>query len=62
VDESSQDERVHLPRLSLAYRGGALALAWQVWEQNARLADGAYWVAVTSYGTRRQRRSPPICP
>lgn len=46
VDESSQDERVHLLRLSLAYRGGAVTLSWQVWEQNARLAEGAYWQAM----------------
>src|SRR5262249_36654600 len=43
VDESSQDERVHLVRLSLAYRGGAVTLAWQLWPQNTRLSDGAYW-------------------
>lgn len=46
LDESSQDERVHLLRLSLAYRGGAVALAWQLWEQNTRLAAGAYWRAM----------------
>jgi hypothetical protein len=43
VDESSQDERVHLFRLSVAYRGGALPLAWAVWEQNVPLPQGAYW-------------------
>jgi hypothetical protein len=46
LDESSQDERVHLLRLSLAYRGGAVALAWQLWPQNTRLPDGAYWQAL----------------
>ena len=46
LDESSQDERVHLLRLSLAYRGGAVALAWQLWPQNTPLPEGAYWQAL----------------
>jgi hypothetical protein len=43
VDESSKADEVHLFRISLAYWGGALPLAWAVWEQNAALAAGRYW-------------------
>jgi hypothetical protein len=43
VDESSHTDRVHLLRLSLAYRGGSLPLAWASWAQNQPLGSGAYW-------------------
>jgi len=43
LDESSQDERVHLLRVSLTYWGTAVPLAWEVWPQNAPLAEGEYW-------------------
>jgi hypothetical protein len=43
LDESSQDERVHLLRLSLTYWGTAVPLAWEVWRQNAVLEPGEYW-------------------
>lgn len=46
VDESSQDQRVHLFRVSLLYRGGSLPLVWTVWEQNVALPAGAYWAQV----------------
>jgi hypothetical protein len=46
VDESSQDERVHLFRVSLAYWGGALPLVWALWPQNERQAPGTYWQQV----------------
>jgi hypothetical protein len=42
VDESSKAEQVHLLRVSLAYRGGSLPLAWRVWRQNVPLPRGAY--------------------
>jgi hypothetical protein len=47
VDESSHTDRVHLLRVSLAYRGGSLPLAWAVWPQNQPLEPGAYgqWIA-----------------
>jgi len=48
VDESSQDERVHLLRVGLAYRGGSLPLAWTIWEQNAPLPAGEYWRRLTA--------------
>jgi Transposase DDE domain len=46
LDESSQADRIHLFRLSLAYRGGSLPLAWAVWEQNVPLPAGGYWAHV----------------
>ena len=46
LDESSQDERVHLLRVSLTYWGTALPLAWKIWPQNTPLEDDAYWEAM----------------
>lgn len=43
LDESSQEERLHLLRMSLTYWGKALPLAWRLWPQNTPLAEGAYW-------------------
>lgn len=43
LDESSQDDRLHLLRVSVAYRGGSLPVAWVLWEQNGLLPAGAYW-------------------
>ena len=47
VDESTQDDRIHLLRCSLAYWGGSLPLAWRTWPQNAPLPVGAYWEHLT---------------
>jgi hypothetical protein len=46
VDESSQDDRVHLFRVSLAYRGTSLPLAWDIWEANTAQPEGHYWQQV----------------
>jgi hypothetical protein len=43
LDESSQDDRVHLLRVVLTYWGTALPLAWATWPQNVAQAAGAYW-------------------
>ena len=43
IDESSKRDEVHLFRVSLAYWGGSLPLAWAVWAQNVALAEGTYW-------------------
>jgi hypothetical protein len=43
LDESSQEERVHLLRVSLTYWGTAVPLAWEIWPQNDALEEGAYW-------------------
>ena len=40
VDESSKADQVHLLRVSLAYWGGSVPLAWAVWEQNQSLPEG----------------------
>lgn len=46
IDESSKKDKLHLFRVSLAYHGRAIPLAWAVWPQNVKLPDGAYWQAV----------------
>jgi hypothetical protein len=46
VDESSQDERTHVLRVGIAYRGTAVPLAWAVWQQNAAQPAGSYWAAI----------------
>lgn len=46
LDDSSQDARIHVLRLSLTYWGGAIPLAWAVWEQNAPVPEGYYWMRV----------------
>lgn len=43
LDESSQEERVHLLRVSLTYWGTAVPLAWAIWPQNVALEEGEYW-------------------
>lgn len=46
VDESSQDARVHLFRVSLAYWGTAVPLVWALWPQNQAQEPGTYWTQV----------------
>jgi hypothetical protein len=46
LDESSHTDRIHLLRVSLAYRGGSLPLAWVLWPQNTVQPAGSYWRAV----------------
>lgn len=46
VDESSKADELHLFRLSLAYWGGSIPLAWSCWEQNQALPAGRYWQEV----------------
>ena len=46
VDESSKADDLHLFRLSLAYWGGSIPLAWSCWEQNVAMAAGRYWQEV----------------
>jgi hypothetical protein len=46
ADESSRGGDLHLFRVSLAYRGGSLPLAWAVWPQNRPLAAGQYWAEI----------------
>lgn len=46
LDESTHTDRIHLVRVSLAYRGGSLPLAWALWPQNTAQPVGSYWRAV----------------
>jgi hypothetical protein len=46
VDESSKADDLHLFRVSLAYWGGSLPLAWSVWEPHVAMAAGRYRQAV----------------
>lgn len=43
LDESSCGAAYHLLRVSLLYWGGALPLAWALWEQNTAQPAGHYW-------------------
>lgn len=46
VDESSQDDRLHLFRVSFPYWGASLPIAWDLWQQN--VPTDAYWPTVTT--------------
>jgi hypothetical protein len=46
LDESSKKNRLHLVRMSLAYQGSSVPVAWRVWKQNVRLPDGEYWTQI----------------
>lgn len=48
LDESSQDEHVHIVVAGLAVGGLVLPLAVRTWAQNAPLPQGEYWVQVSS--------------
>ena len=43
LDESTDGAVYHLLRVSLPYWGGAVPLAWTLWEQNVPLPPGHYW-------------------
>jgi hypothetical protein len=59
LDESSQDERVHLLRVSLTYWGTAVPLAWEIWPQNTPLAEGEYWRRIERVLDRAAALVPP---
>jgi hypothetical protein len=59
LDESSADDRIHLLRLALAYRGGALPLAWATWEQNVPQPPGTYWRAMETLLEQAAALLPP---
>ena len=48
VDESSDEDAVHLLVVGLWYQGLVLPLAVRVWPQNQRLSAGAWWQALGS--------------
>jgi len=43
VDDTSQQDHVHVLRIGLQYWGGTVPLAWAHWPQNVALPEGAYW-------------------
>jgi hypothetical protein len=59
LDESTADDRMHLLRLALAYRGGALPLAWAAWEQNVPQPPGAYWQTIETLLSQAAALLPP---
>ncbi len=59
IDESTQADRIHLLRISLAYRGGSLPLVWEVWEQQTPLAEGCYWQSMDRVLDRAAAIVPP---
>lgn len=59
LDESSQDERIHLLRVSLTYWGTAVPLAWEIWPQNTPLAEGEYWRRIDAVLERVAAVLPP---
>jgi Transposase DDE domain len=46
VDDSTKTDQIHLFRVSLSYWGGALPLAWAVWDQNVKQPPGHYFQQV----------------
>lgn len=58
LDESTTPGGLHLLRLSLAYRGSCLPLAWKVWPQQAKLPPGAYWRYLDAVLARAQAILP----
>lgn len=59
LDESTTPGGLHVLRVSLAYRGSGLPLAWAVWPQQQKLAPGAYWRHVEAALARVQALLPP---
>lgn len=52
LDESSQEDRVHLLRGSLTYWGLAIPLAWAIWPRNVAVAAGESWRRVAAVLTQ----------
>jgi hypothetical protein len=59
IDESTKRDVLHLVRVSLAYRGSALPLAWALWQQNVPLPDGTYWREIDAVLTQVAALLPP---
>ena len=62
LDESTTPGEVHVLRLSLAYRGSCLPLAWAVWRHQERLPRGAYWQFLEGVLARAAAILPPEVP
>lgn len=61
VDESSKRAHLHLLRVSLAYRGGVIPLAWILWRQQAVLPAGRYWQEMDRLLVRAATLLPAHC-
>jgi hypothetical protein len=62
LDETTKRDVLHLVRISLAYRGSALPLAWALWEQNTPLPQGAYWQHLETVLLQAACLLPPDAP
>ena len=62
LDESTTPGEVHVLRLSLAYRGSCLPLAWAVWDHQDVLPAGTYWRQVARVLARAAAIVPPELP
>ena len=59
LDESATPGGLHVLRLSLAYRGRCMPLAWAVWPHQQKLAPGAYWRFLEGVLARADALLPP---
>jgi hypothetical protein len=62
IDDSSQDDRLHLLRVVLTYQGGSLPLAWALWGQNVAQPEGHYWTQLDGVLERVAALLPPDLP
>lgn len=62
LDESTTAGGTHVLRLSVAYRGSCVPLAWAVWPHQVTLPRGAYWHHVDAVLDRAQTLLPPHLP
>jgi hypothetical protein len=60
VDETSQEDAVHLLVIGLLYQGLVLPLAVRAWPQNQPLAEGDYTSALSSLLTEVHALLPPV--
>jgi hypothetical protein len=61
VDESTKRAHLHLLRISLAYRGAVVPLAWILWRQQQPLPQGWYWQEMDRLLERVVRLLPTAC-
>ena len=59
LDESSTPGGLHVLRLSVAYRGSCLPLAWAVWPHQEKLPPGEYWRQMDAVLARAAALLPP---
>jgi hypothetical protein len=59
LDESTTPGEMHVLRVSVAYRGSCVPLAWAVWQHQEKLPPGAYWRFVDAVLARAAALLPP---